>query len=152
MLTESALFFLNLCHDYRDLQNVKATAGASEAWLKQVKVTTTVQRRSLITEDSNDNATAPKATSDKPSKKRITNSGIAIVVHVQPSVKQSSWASTLGDSEKVPDEEPMDVQTGLEDKDDKEEWKGISQSPVKKRGVRISDHVHFRRVRLSAPC
>ncbi len=103
-------------------------------------------------EDSDDNATALKATSDKPSKKCITNSGIAIVVHVQPSVKQSSWASTLGDSEKVPDEEPMDVQTGLEDEDDKEEWKGISQSPVKKRGVRISDHVHFRRVRLSAPC
>jgi hypothetical protein len=159
MLTESALFFLNLCNDYRDLREVKATAGVSEEWLKQNKAPTAVRRQQLFTGDSDDDTTAPEARSSaasRPSKKRITNSDVAVVarVHTFPS-KQSRSASTSGNSEKVL--EPTDVQTscrygGLEDEDDNEEFETFKRSPVKERGVRISDHVSCRYVCLSTPC
>ena len=160
MLTESALFFLNLCNDYRDIQNAKVTSGVSEEWLKN-KATTAVRRRRLVTEDSDNDATAPEATSSaasKPSKKRITNTGVVVLARdARLSSKQSRRASTLGDSEKVRDKEPTDVQTGshdggLDDEDDEEEWEAMRQSPAKERGVRISDHVRCHYVRLLATC
>lgn len=168
MLTESDLFFLNLCNEYRDLRQAKASFGISEEWLKQKekeKATTAVKRRRRRSvEDSDDDATVPEATScaaGKPSKKRLINSGIAVVAHEQalPS-KQSRNATISGDSEKVCDKEPTDVQTmchygGLEDEDDNEEWEAIKQSPVKERGVRISDHVCCPSclcIPLSIPC
>ncbi len=163
MLTEGDLFFLNLCNEYRDLQHAKAASSVSEVWLKQDKATMVVQRGQLIMEDFDDDATTPKTIpSDdarKPSKKRTTNSGVAVIAHVQafPSKKsrKTSTASTPSGPEKV--QEPMDAQNsshhgGLEDKDDKEEWEAIKQSLVKERGVRISDHVHCHHVRLSTPC
>lgn len=168
MLTDSALFFLNLCNEYRDIREAKARSGVSEAWLKQNKATAVQSRRRPITEDDDDDDddddTVPEATSsaaNKPSKKkRITNSGVAVVSRVQalPSNKsRKASTSTPGDSEKVRDNGPKDVQTsvrygGLEDEDDDEEWEAIRQSPVKEPGVRISDHVRCRYVHFSTPC
>jgi hypothetical protein len=43
MLTDSALFFLNLYNEYRDLQQAKAKAGVSAVWVKQAKTTTAIQ-------------------------------------------------------------------------------------------------------------
>ena len=155
MLTESALFFLNLCTEYRDIRHAKATSGVSEVWLKQNK---TAKRPRPLTDDSDDDATAPEARSSaasNPTKKRIIGSGgvVATRAQVLPS-KLSRKAST---TKEVCDKEPMDVQTschygGLEDEDDKEEWEAIRQSPVKERGVRISDHVSCRYVRLLTRC
>ena len=169
MLTDSALLFLNFCNEYRDIREAKARSGVSEAWLKQNKATAAQSRRRPITEDDDDDdddddGTAPEATSSAanrpPKKKRITNSGVAVVSRVQalPSNKsRKASTSTSGDSEKVHDDEPKDVQTsvrygGLEDEDDDEEWEAIRQSPVKEPGVRISDHVRCRCVRFSTPC
>jgi hypothetical protein len=166
MLTDSALFFLHLCNEYRDLQQAKAKAGVSAAWVKQAKTTPTVQHRQPIPEVSDDDATAPEVTSGAasgPSKKRIINSDIAVVSHVQMIASKKSCkasrpsTSTSGNLEKVRDKEPIDVQTGIgyggiEDKDDNEEWEAIKLSPVKGPEVCISDHVHRRYVRLSAPC
>jgi hypothetical protein len=61
-----------------------------------------------------------------------------------------------GDSKTVRHKEPMNVQTsagygGLEDEDDNEEWEAIKWSPAKGPGVRISDHVNRRYVRLLTP-
>jgi hypothetical protein len=163
MLTNSALFFLNLCNEYRDLQQAKAKAGVSAAWVKQAKTTTAVQHRRAIPEVSDDDATAPEVTSGAasgPSKKRIINTDVAVVSHAQTFASKKSRkasTSTSGDLEKVRDKEPIDVQTGvgyggLEDEDDNEEWEAIKLSPVKGPGVRISDHVRRRYVRLSTPC
>jgi hypothetical protein len=158
MLTEGALFFFNLCNDYRDIRRAKATSGVSDAWLRQEKSTISIRRR--LPEDSDDETTASKpssTTANRPSKKRIIDSGVAVVAHAQalPS-KQSRKASTSGDAEKVHDEEPMDVYSchygGLEDEDDEEEWEAIKQSPAKQQGVRISDHVRCHSSRLPTPC
>jgi len=92
-LTESALFFLDFYNAYRDLKHAKATSGVLEAWFKQDKAITAVHRWRLITEDSNDDATASKATSSgasKPSKERIINSGIAVVARAQGLPSQQS--------------------------------------------------------------
>lgn len=154
MLTEGALFFLNLCNEYRDIQRAKATSGVSDAWVYQGKSHTAIRRR--LNEDSDNEATASNATSssaNRPSKKRLTNSGIVVVARAQvlPS-KQSRKSSTSGNSEKVRDEEPI-AQTscrygGLEDEDDEEEWEAIRQSPVKEKGVRIIDRVRCHYVSL----
>ena len=165
MLTESALFFLNLCNEYRDLRQAKGRSGLSEAWLKQDKAAASVQRqRRRITEDSDDDdATTPDATSSaasRPLKKCIINSGVAVVSHelaLRSKKSRKVLTSTSGDSEKVRDEEPMGTQTssrygGLEDKDDNEEWEAIRQSLAKARGVRITDCVRCCYVRLSPPC
>lgn len=167
MLTESSLFFLNLCNEYSDLQQAKATSGLSDAWVKQVAATKTAKRRRSRTEDSDDgDATpTPEATSSatsRPSKKRISNSGVAVAVHertlpLKKLRKGSTSTSGAGNSEKVRDEEPANVQNssrygGLEDEDDEEEWRVIKQSPVKERGVRVSDHVRRRYVRSWTPC
>ncbi len=82
--------------------------------------------------------TIPSDAARKPSKKHTTNSGVAVIAHVQafPSKKscKTSMASTPSGPEKV--QEPMDAQNsshhgGLKDEDDKEEWEAIKQSPVK---------------------
>lgn len=158
MLTEGALFFLNLCNEYRDIQRAKATSGVSDAWLHQGKSHRAIRRR--LNEDSDNEATVSNATSSsasRPLKKLITNSGIAVVARAQvlPS-KQSRKGSTSGNSEKVCEKEPM-VHTscrygGLEDEDDEEEWEAIRQSPVKEKGVRIFDRVRCFYVSLSTPC
>lgn len=164
MLTEGALFFLNLCNEYRDLRHAKATSGVAEAWLKQNKAAMVVQRRRLGSEDSDDDATTsktiPSAAARRPSKKRITNSRVAVVSHVQafPSKKprKTSAPSTPSRPEKV--QEPAQISShygGLEDEDDKKEWEAIKKRPVKERGVRISDHVRCHYVfffRLSTTC
>ena len=154
MLTESALFFINLCNEYRDLRHVKVMAGVSEAWVKQKKVTKATQRRRHFTDESNDDAMAPSSAASRPSKKRITASGVAVIAHAQPlPSNQPRKTSTSANSEKACDKEPVDVQAGcryggLEDEDDGEEWEAIRQSLVKPQGVRISDHVHHRCVRF----
>jgi hypothetical protein len=163
MLTDSALFFLNLCNEYRDLQQAKVKVGVSAAWVKQAKTTTAVQHRQPIPEVSDHDATAPEVTSGAvsgPSKKRIINSDVAVVSHAQMFASKKSRkasTSTSGDLEKVCDKEPINVQTGvgysgLEDKDDNEEWEAIKLSLVKGPEVRISDHVHRHYVHLSTPC
>jgi hypothetical protein len=63
MLTNNALFFLNLCNEYRDLQQAKAKAGISVSWVKQAKTTTAIQHWQPIPEVPDNNATAPKVTS-----------------------------------------------------------------------------------------
>jgi hypothetical protein len=162
MLTESALFFLNLCNEYSDIQHAKATSGVSDAWLKEKKAATTAQRRRASTEDSDDGAMAPEATSraaSRPTKKRIISSGAAVVSRAQalPS-KQSRKTSA---AENVRDKGPVEVQSscrlsGLEheddDEDDDEEWQSVKQSPVKERGVCVSDDVRCCYVCLSTRC
>jgi hypothetical protein len=59
--------------------------------------------------------------------------------------------SGKGKSEKTRNEEPTDAQNscrygGLEDEDDEEEWRAVEQSPAKREGIRISDHVRCRYV------
>ena len=154
MLTEIALFYLNLCTEYRDIRRAKATTGVSDAWAKQNETTTVAKRPRPPPGDSDDDATASSA-ANNPTKKRVTNSRTVVPSRAQaPPSKQSSKASAI---EEVRDEEPKDVQTscrygGLEDEDDTEEWEAIRRSPIKERGVRISDHVSCRHVRLLTRC
>ena len=149
MLTEDALFFLNLCNEYRDLRRAKATSGVSEAWLRQQEKDSVTQTRRGLTEDSDSDARSSK-------KKRITTSGVVVVAHAQllPS-KKSRSASTSIDSENVRDNDVVQTSArygGLEDEDDTEEREAVKRSPVKAEGVRISDHVRCHRVHLSTPC
>jgi hypothetical protein len=152
MLTEGALFFLNLCNEYRDIREAKRTSGVSETLLKQNKSTSAAKRQRHFPEDSDDDA--PSAAS-RSTKKRILTTSVGVTSHGQalPS-KRSRKAST---SEKVSDKEPMEVQTscrygGLEDEDDEEEWQAVKQSPIKAKGVRISNHVRRSYVRLLTRC
>ena len=151
-LTEGALFLLNLCNEYKDLRRARPRFGVLEAWVLQNKVVTAAQRWRLITEDSDDNPTAPEAATSKPTKKCIVDSDVTIGSHARtlPS-KESRKASTL---EKVRYKEPMTScrYGGLEDEDDTEEWEAINQCPIKEPGVRISDHVRCRYSRSSTPC
>jgi hypothetical protein len=160
MLTKSTLFFLNLCNDYRDLQEAKAKCHLSEAWLEH-KLTTASQPWRPNMDDSDSDARAPKATSSKSSRKHLINSDVAVGSHAQAlpakkSRKAPISTSGAGDSETVCYEEPMNAQTsagygGLEDEDDNKEWETIKRSPAKGPGVCISDHVNRRYVRLSTP-
>lgn len=158
MLTESSLFFLDLCNDYRDLREAKTRCGLSEAWLER-KTATASQSWRPNTDDSDYDATAPKATSSKSSRKHLINPDVFVGSHAQVLPEKKSRKapiSTSGDSETVRYNEPMNFQTsagygGLEDEDDDEEWETIKQSPAKGPGVRISDHVNRRYVRLSTP-
>ena len=160
MLTESSLFFLNLCNKYSELRETKVTSGISEEWVKQIATTKPAKCQWVCTESSDDyNATTmPKATfraTNRPSKKRINNLGIAVIAHEQAlSLKKihKGSASTSGESksEKMHNEEPNDFQNsfrygGLKDEDDEEKWRVIEQSLAKQGlGVRISDHVRCR--------
>ena len=136
MLTESSLFFLNLCNEYSKLQETKAMSGISEEWVKQIATTKSAKCRRVCTESSNDNnaTMTPKATSratNRPLKKHINNLGVAVVAHERALPLKKickGLASTSGESksEKMHNKEPNDFQNsccygGLEDEDDEEE-------------------------------
>ena len=118
MLTESSLFFLNLCNEYSELQETKAMSGISEEWVKQIATTKSAKCWQVCTESSYDNnaTMTPKATSraaNRPLKKCINNLGIAVIAHewalpLKKICKGS--ASTLGESksEKMHYKEPND--------------------------------------------
>jgi hypothetical protein len=152
MLTKSSLLYLNFCNEYRDLRHAKKTSGVSREWLEQAKVSTVVRHRGLTMKDSSDDSSddttpAIRRATSRPSKKRITDSGVAIVSRVQAlPPKHPRKARTSGNAEMVCDEEPMGALNschygGLDDEDDTQEWEAIRQSPVKERGVRIVDDV-----------
>ena len=158
MLTESSLFFLDLCNDYRDLWEAKMRCGLSEVWLEH-KTATASQSWQPNTDNSDDDATAPKATSSKSLQKHLINPDVFVSSHAQVLPEKKSHKApilTLGNFKMVRYNEPMNFQTsagygGLEDEDDNEEWETIKQSLAKGPGVRISDHVNHHYVRLSTP-
>ena len=115
------------------------TSSISEEWVKQIAATKSAKHQAY-TESSDDNnvTTMPEATfsaTSRPSKKCINNSGIAVIAHewALPLKKiHKGSMSTLGKgkSEKTRNEEPMATQNsccygGLEDEDNKEEWRAI---------------------------
>ena len=165
MLTESSLFFLNLCNEYSELRDAKVMFSISEEWVKQIAATKSTKHQACTESSNDDNATTmPEATSSatsRPSKKCINNLGIAVVAHEQAlSLKKIHKGSTStsgeGKSEKMRNEEPTAAQNschygGLEDEDDKEEWRAIEQSPAKRKGMHISDHVCCRYVCSCTP-
>ena len=156
MLTESSLFFLNLCNEYNELRDAKVTSGISEEWVKQIAATKSTKRQACTESSDDDNATttleATSSSTSRPSKKCINNLGIAVIAHEQALPlkkihKGSTSTSGKGKLEKMRSEEPTATQNschygGLEDEDDEEEWRVIEQSPAKQEGVCISDHMH----------
>jgi hypothetical protein len=142
-LTDSSLFLLNLCNDYRALQRTKANSGVTKSWLKQNKTTTLSKRRN----ESDDDSDIPEAAliaASKPIKKRVLNSGVAVISQAEtvasrpPSKKKLNEDAVAHDK----DTEQGDLRYGgLEEEDDNKEWETIRQSPVKGKGVRRSDAV-----------
>jgi hypothetical protein len=144
-LTDSSLFLLNLCNDYRALQRTKANSGVTKSWLKQNKTTTLSKRQNESDDDSDAVPEATLITASKPIKKRILNSGVAVISQAEtlasrpPSKKKKLNKDAVGHDK---DTEQGDVRYGgLEEEDDNKEWETIRQSPVKGKGVRRSDTV-----------
>jgi hypothetical protein len=146
-LTETSLFFLNLCNDYRALQHAKAKSGVTKSWLRQRK-TTTLNKRPNESDDDSDaipDSEATPTTARKPVKKRILNSGVAVVNQAEALASKPLSKKKLSEDAVTRDgsAEQGDVRYGgLEDEDDNKEWETIQQSPVKGKGVRKSDTVH----------
>jgi hypothetical protein len=143
-LTDSSLFFLNLCNDYRALQRTKANSGVTKSWLKQNKTTTLGKRQN---ESDDDSDAVPEATlimASKPIKKRVLNSGVVVVSQAETLASRPPSKKKLNEDAVAhnKDMEQGDVRYGgLEDEDDNKEWEAIQQSPVKGKGVRRSDTV-----------
>jgi hypothetical protein len=142
-LTKSSLFFLNLCNDYRALQNAKAKSGVTKSWLKQDKTATFSKRQNESDDGSDTTSKATPSVASKPIKKRILNSGVAVVSQTEALASKPSSKKKLNDAVTHENMEQGAVRYGgLEDEADNKEWETIQQSPVKGKGVRKSDAVH----------
>ena len=135
------------------------TFSILEEWVKQIAATKSTKRRVCTESFDDDNAiTMPEETSSaasRPSKKHINNLGVAIVAHERALPLKNIYIRDQHQHQVKANQKrcvtkslrPLRIavaMVALKMKMTKKEWRAIEQSPAKREGVHISDHVHCR--------